>query len=432
VFAGAEIAVLSIRKTRLMQRVEEGSRRARAVKALREQPERFLATVQIGITVVGATAAVLSGQRIEGRVEAWLQAVGAGSWSDELGFAVVVAGLSYLSLVIGELVPKSLALRYSEGYAMVSARPLLGLSMIARPFVWLLVGSSNVVLRLFGDRTTFTESRLTPEELQQLVEEAAKSGSLDPRAGEIASRAFDFGSLMVADCMVPRSQIVAVPRRSSAEEVRRVLLEEGHSRMPVYDGNLNHIVGYIIAKDVLALSWEKDLIVLEDILRPIYLVPETMRAVDVLQELRRRRTQMAIVGDEDGAVAGLVTIEDIVEELVGEIFSEHEAVEELIRREPDGSALVQGTVPIRDINRELNLALPEGDGWSTVAGLCIHLAGWIPSARDKLATADGTVLEVLDASPRRVRMIKIHPPPPKGTGTESERDREREPDREPA
>ena len=409
VFAGAEIAILAVRKTRLKERVDEGSGTAKAVKRLRDQPERFLATVQIGMTVVGATAAVLAGQTVLHWVEGWVTSVGGGRYAHGLATALLVAGLSYLSLVLGELVPKSLALRYAEGYSMFCARPLLGLSVIARPFVWLLVGTSNLVLRIFGDRTTFTESRLSPEELQQMVEEAAKSGSLDPKAGEIASRAFDFGSLMVADCMIPRGQIVALPRRASPDEVQRLLLEEGHSRMPVYDGNLNNIVGYIIAKDVLALAWQKELIVLEDILRPIYLVPETMRAVDVLQELRRRRTQMAIVGDEDGAVAGLVTMEDLVEELVGEIFSETEAPEDLVRREPDGTALVPGTVPIRDINRELALSLPEGDGWSTVAGLCIHLAGWIPAPRDRVTTPDGTVLEVVDASPRRVRMVRIHP-----------------------
>jgi putative hemolysin len=411
--------------------VDEGSRRAAAVQRLREQPERFLATVQIGITVVGATAAVLAGGTLEQWLETRLQASGLSrGWAHELSLAIVVAGVSYVSLVLGELVPKSLALRYAEGYSMVSGRPILGLSWLARPFVWLLVGSSNLVLRVFGDRTTFTESRISPEELQQMVEEAAKSGSLDPKAGEIASRAFDFGSVLVADVMVPRGQIVALPRRATADEVQRVLLEEGKSRMPIYDGNLNNIVGYIIAKDVLALVWQRQLIVLEDILRPIYLVPETMRAVDALQELRRRHTQMAIVGDEDGAVAGLVTIEDLVEELVGEIFSEHEKPEDLVRREPDGSAVVPGTMPIRDINREMTLALPEGDGWSTVAGLAIHLAGWIPSPRDRLKTADGTVLEIVDASPRRVRTVRIHPPPQSKT-PEQEQEPESEAERPP-
>lgn len=382
--------------------------------SLRGHPERFLATVQIGITVVGAAAAAFGGATLSERLADLLRRAGLGGSADEVAFALVVAGISYLSLVLGELVPKSLALRHSERYALAIARPLKGLAWLARPLIWLLTASSNVVLRIFGDRTTFTEARLSPDELQQLVEEAAKTGSLDPRAGEIASRAFDFGELTVDMVMVPRSEIVALRRHAKADEVRRILLEEGHSRMPVYEGNLDNIVGYVIAKDVLALSFEKDLLVLEDILRPAYFVPETMLAVDCLKELQKRRIQMAIVVDEQGSVAGLVTIEDLVEEIVGEIFSEYEEIVELVRREAAGTYLVQGQAQIRDVNRQTGLELPEGDEFSTVAGLCIHLAGWIPQAGARLKTPDGTTLEVVDASPRRVRLVRIHPPPSPG------------------
>jgi putative hemolysin len=267
------------------------------------------------------------------------------------------------------------------------------------------------VLKIFGDRTTFTESRLSPEELQQLVEEAARSGSLDPRAGEIASRAFDFGNLDVSEVMLPRREIVALRKQATPDEVQRLLLEEGHSRMPVYDGTLDNVVGYVIAKDVLALAWERHLIVLADIMRPAYIVPETSRAVDVLHDMQKRRTQMAIVVDEQGSVAGLVTIEDLVEELVGEIFSEHEAVVENIKREPQGTALVQASAPIREVNRALDLELQEGANYSTIAGLCIEIAGWLPQTGAKLKARDGTLLEVVDASTRRVRLVRIHPPP---------------------
>lgn len=411
VFAGAEIALLSVRKTRVRELVDAGSHRARAIQALRDQPERFLATVQIGITVVGATAAAFGGASLARRLAAVLREMGLGRSAEEISLALTVGLISYLSLVLGELVPKSLALRSAEGYSLLLARPLLGLSWLARPLVWFMTASSNLVLKLFGDRTTFSEARLSPDELQQLVEEAAKQGSLDPRAGEIASRAFDFGELTVADVMVPRSQIVALKRHSPPEEVKRVLLEDGHSRMPVYEGTLDNIVGYVIVKDVLALSWEQHLIVLEDILRPAYFVAETMRAGHVLKELQRRRTHMAIVVDEQGSVAGLVTIEDLVEELVGEIFSEHEIPVELFKREESGAALVQGIASVRDVNRALGLDLPEGDDFTTVAGLCIALAGWIPPTGARLTAEDGTLLEVVDASPRRVRTVRIHPPP---------------------
>ncbi|HYO74063.1 MAG TPA: hemolysin family protein, partial [Archangium sp.] len=276
VFSGAELAVLSVRKTRLSELLEEGNRAAQAVQALRNNPERFLATVQIGITVVGASAAAFGGASIAQRLvgpltELGLKAETAGS----LAVAVVVGLVSYLSLVLGELVPKSLALRFSEGYALFIARPLRGVSWVVQPLVWFLTASSNLILRFFGDRTTFTESRLSPDELQQLVEEAARSGSLDPRAGEIASRAFELGNIPLSAVMVPRSRMVALRRHSSAEEIKQVLLERGHSRMPVYEESLDNIVGYVIAKDLLGVAWEGQLIVLEDVMRPAWFAFES-------------------------------------------------------------------------------------------------------------------------------------------------------------
>ncbi|WNG46275.1 HlyC/CorC family transporter [Archangium minus] len=413
VFAGAELALLSVRKTRLQELLEEGNRSARAVQALRDNPERFLATVQIGITVVGASAAAFGGASIAQRLEGPLAQLGLDAeLAEQLAFAGVVGLVSYLSLVLGELVPKSLALRFSEGYALFIARPLRGISWLVQPLVWFLTASSNLILRFFGDRTNFTESRLSPDELQQLVEEAAKSGSLDPRAGEIASRAFELGNIPLSAVMVPRSRIVALRRHASAEEIKQVLLEHGHSRMPVYEGSIDNIVGYVIAKDLLGVAWEGSLIVLEDVMRPPWFAFESMRAIDVLKELQQRRMQLGIVVDERGGVAGLVTVEDLVEELVGEIASEFEKHEELVHRESPTTAVVQGTAAIRDVNRELGLELEEGQGWSTVGGLCAAEAGSIPEKGAKLPLEDGTVLEVLDASPRRVRSVRIHLPPP--------------------
>ncbi|MFL5357600.1 hemolysin family protein [Archangium sp.] len=411
VFSGAELALLSVRKTRLRELLEEGNRSARAVQALRDDPERFLATVQIGITVVGATAAAFGGASIAQRLVGPLTRLGLEAvLAQQLAFAGVVGLVSYLSLVLGELVPKSLALRYSEGYALFIARPLKGIAWLIQPLVWFLTASSNVLLRFFGDRTTFTESRLSPDELQQLVEEAAKAGTLDPRAGEIASRAFEMANLPLSAVMVPRSRMVALRRHASAEEIKQVLLEHGHSRMPVYEGTIDNIAGYIIAKDLLGVAWEGALIVLEDVMRPAWFAFESMRAIDAMKELQRRRMQLAIVVDERGGVAGLVTVEDLVEELVGDIASELEKTEELIRREGPTTAVVQGTAAIRDVNRALGLELEEGQGWSTMGGLCAVKAGSIPQKGTKLTLEDGTVLEVLDASPRRVRSVRIHLP----------------------
>jgi len=411
-FAGAEIAVLSVRKTKLRERARKKDRRAAAVRALREKPERFLATVQIGMTVLGTTAAAVGGARMESSLEPMFESLGfTPRWAVTASFATVIALVTFLELVIGELVPKSLALRYSDRYSLFVARPLLALSQLMRPIVWFLTMVSNLVLRVFGDRTTFTESRLSKDELQQLVEEAAQTGSIDPRASEIASRALGFGEVTVAEVMVPRTRVVALRKGAPADEVQRVILEEGHSRMPVYDGSIDNIIGYVVARDVLALAWQKGLVVLDDILRPAHKVVESTRALDLLREMQRRRTQMAVVTDDQGGLSGLVTTEDLIEELVGDIMSEDDVPEHYFTREPGGTILVQGWAAVRKVNRDLHLELPVGKDRTTIAGLCMSLAQAIPQAGEKLATEDGTVLEVIEASARRVRRVRIHPPP---------------------
>lgn len=391
------------------------------MKRLRDAPERFLATVQIGITVIGATAAAFGGASLARHIAPPLSRIPwLGSYAEPLSLGLVVAAISYLSLVLGELVPKSIALRASERYALLLARPLLGLAHVARPLVWFLTQSSNLLLRPFGDRTTFTEARLSVEEIEQLVDEAGRAGALDAPTAEIASRALAFRDLTAGDVMVPRSRIVALPRDASQEDLKRLLLEEGHSRMPVYDDTLDDLVGYVMAKDLAAMAWERQLIVLDDLLRPVHFVPEAAKAVQVLRDLQRRRTQIAAVVDEHGGIAGLLTLEDLLEELVGDIFGETEQPEALWHEEPGGSALVRGEAPIREVNRALSLDLPEGEDYTTVAGLCIALAGAVPERGAHLRAADGTEIEIVDASPRLVRLVRLTPPAPAAEEAEAE------------
>lgn len=413
IFAGTELAILSVRKTRLHQLLEKKSAAAAAVQRLREAPERFLATVQIGITVIGATASVVGGATLAQPIADGLRSMGLGDSAEEVALSIVVVAVSYLSLVFGELVPKSLALRFSLGYALIVARPLWALSRLARPVVWFLTVSSNLVLRWFGDKTNFSESRLSPDELQQLLEEAGKTGSVNPKTSEIASRAFDLAGLTVADLMMPRNRVVAIPKDASADRLKNLFLESGHSRMPVYENDLDHIVGYVLAKDVLTMVFEKELIVLDDIIRPALFLPETKSAVDALQVMQQKKTQLALVVDEQGGLAGLVTIEDVVEELVGEILSEHEKPPEGPQHEGNGSWLSPGMMQIRDFNRASGFDLPEGDAWSTVGGLTTSLAGAIPEKGVTVTTEEGIILEVVDSSARRVRTVRVRRAAPK-------------------
>jgi putative hemolysin len=277
--------------------------------------------------------------------------------------------------------------------------------------VWLLSSSANLLLRPFGDRTTFTEARRSVKELQGMVAEASVAGSIPPEAGEIAHRALELPNLTAADVMVPRQDVVLLSRKANRDEIRSTLMEHGHTRVPVFDGTVDNVVGYIMMKDVLALAWERELFVLEDLLRAPYFVPDTTPVVALMSAMQKRHQPFAIVIDEHGGMSGIVTIEDLVEELVGEIFSEHaRPVPEDVVEQPDGSLVVAGATPIRELNRILETSLPEDGDWTTIAGLCLSLAGRVPVVGQSFEV-HGVVLEILDASPRRVRTVRVREPP---------------------
>lgn len=407
VFSGAEIAVLSLRKSRVVELVETGSRRARALAHLRAQPESFLATVQIGITVIGATAAAFGGASLAAELTPILATLPLlAPFAHNLSMAVVVVAISFLTLVLGELVPKSMALRAGESYALLISPPLSALAWAARPLVALLTGSSNLVLRLFGDRTTFTETRHSRAEVQQIVEEAATAGAVEAHSGEIASPALDFSNLDAYTVMVPRSEMVTLARSAPVRDIATLARSTGHARVPVYDGATDNFVGFVNLRDVLAESLLGPESTLEGLLHPISFVPDSMAAPALLRKLQTDRTHLALVSDEQGTVIGLVTIEDLVEELVGEIVSENDKPRSDVLSEGDGVWLVTGNVPLHELSRELGLELPEGD-FATVAGLCLHLAGAIPPVGDSLEVVGGVTLEVVEATPRRVRLVRV-------------------------
>lgn len=410
VFAGAEIAILAVRKTRLRELADEGRAAAVAALRLRETPERFLATIQVGITVVGATAGAIGGAALAQPFADWLAGLGFGRYSYEVGFAAVVVLVSVLSIVLGELVPKSLALRSSERVSLLLARPLLWLSTVARPVVWFLTAASNLVLRPFRDHTTFTEARLSPEELRQLVEEAATAGALDPRAGDIASRAFDLSSLRVSALMVPRHEVVGLRKDATREQVWATLTRSPHERYPVLGDTPAELGGYVMARDLVTQIVETGKVDVAAATRQAPFFPESAAAVEALRTLQQRHTELGIVVDEQGDLAGIITLGDIAEELIGEIVSEGEDPVEWIVKEPDGSVLVLGATPVHDVNRELDIDLPEGPRFTTIAGLLIHDAGRMVRTGESFEI-DGVRLTVVDASPRQVRRIRLQLPP---------------------
>ena len=410
-FAGAEIALVAVRSSRLEELAERGVGGARAALALKRQPERLLATIQVGITVIGATAAAIGGASV---AEHFTPLIARIPWlrdhAPQIALSLVIALVSYLSIVLGELVPKSLALRSAENYALLVARPLLALSSLVRPIVSALTMSSNLVLKPLGDRTNFSETRYSAEEIQQLVEAAKKAGHLHPHAAEIASRALVFPELTAAEVMVPRHEVVMLQVGASVDQIHRTLIARPHTRLPVYGETPDDVVGYVNIKDLATRSWEQESIALDQVMRPAHFVPSSKLAADLLAEMRQLRVPIAIVIEEQGGLAGVITIEDLVEELVGAIVTEHTREVQRFVRDPDGSWLVSGSSPIRELNRELHLDLPEEGDWNTLAGLFIHQAGHIPKPGEQETLANGTVLEVLEASPRRIRTLRVRAP----------------------
>jgi putative hemolysin len=403
-FSGAEIAIVTVRKTRIEQLVDEGNRGARAIGQLRANPERFLATVQVGITVVGAAAAAYGGDTLANRLTPLLAPV-LGAYAHQFAFAIVVAGISFLSLVLGELVPKSLALRAGESYALRVARPLLGLASLARPLVWLLTTSSNVVLKLFGDSTSFTEARVSTDELKAMLEEAGEVGDLHPRIGEIAARAVDFNDLKAKDVMVSRTQIQSIRKDATIDELRRFAIDVPHSKIPIFENEPDNIVAYVRMRD--AFTSPDPHAVLSTLSRPVRFVPESMRAIDTLQSFQGQGTELAIVVDEHGCTAGLLTREDLAEELFGELGVPATAASQEIQMQPDGSSIIAGATEIREVNRVLDLRLPEVDDWSTMGGMTVSVAGRIPLKGEVIQVPNGPAIEIVDASPRRVRAVRV-------------------------
>jgi putative hemolysin len=405
-FSAAEIGVLSVRRTRLQELAEEGRQDARSALALRDDPERLLATVQVGITFVGATASAFGGATLAARLARWLYGLGIHQAAEQLALAIVVTFVSVLSIVLGELVPKSLALRGSERVSLLVARPLRMLSRAARPLVWALTSLSNLVLRPFQDQTTFAESRLSPDELQSMVEEASTAGSLSPAVGEIAARALDLEQLPIAALLLPRGQVISIPLHATRDEAWTVLQNHPHARYPVVERDLDTVEGYVTARDLVAQIVANGTISVRAAMRAIPAFSERTPAIEVLRSLQRQRVQLATIIDEHGMIAGIVTIADIAEELLGEILDEYERPLEAIHKEGPGVVLVRADTPIQEVNRAIGTDFEISHEYATLSGLLMHASARIMRPGERLQLGD-VEFEVVEATPRQVKWVRV-------------------------
>jgi putative hemolysin len=413
VFAMSEIAIISARKARLEERASRGDARARAALELANAPAEFLSAVQIGITLIGILTGAFGGATIADAVAANLARIAwLAPYSQALAVGLVVVCITFLSLVLGELVPKRLALSDPERIASIMARPMHSLARVTAPVVRLLTVSTNVVLRVLGVRPS-AEPPVTEEEIQVLIEQGTRAGVFEEAEQDMVEGVLRLGDRQISTMMTPRTEIIWFDVDDSPDEVQRKIAASAHSRFPVAYGSLDSIVGVVQTKDLLMHSLCGEPLDLRALAQRPLFVPETKPVLDVIELFRETRTHIALVIDEYGGLLGMVTINDILEGIVGNMPTVGEPVEpEAIQRE-DGSWLLDGLMPVDELEDLLQIILPEEarGTYQTLGGFVMAQLGRIPVTADHFEW-NRLHFEVMDMDGHRVDKVLVAPLPP--------------------
>jgi len=406
-FAAAEIAIITMRKSRVLQLVAAGRHRALDLQRLQADPERFIAAIQIGITVVSALAGAVGGVTAIESLKPYLQQIPypvLRDASEGIALAIVVVAISYLSLVFGELVPKSLALRYPETIALWVAWPIEVLARLSSVVITILTWSSRLLLKPFG--ATREHQFVSEEEIKSLLLEGRQKGVFDSTEQELIHSVFEFTDISVKEVMVPRPNIHAIKLDTPPDAVLADIVEAKFSRYPVCREELNDICGIVYYKDLLGAMARREPIDLKTLMHPAYFVPESMKVSHLLKEMQRRHTQMAIVINEYGAVEGLATMEDLIEEIVGEIRDEYDIEERPVERLKDGSLVVDAALSVRDLKEEYGLPIPESPLYETLGGFVMAQLQNVP--RSGAITHYGQhKFTIVDMEGRRIMKVKV-------------------------
>ena len=410
VFASTEIALVTIRRSRLQQLVEDGNRAAIRVQRLKDNPGRFLAVIQIGINFLGFLASAFAAVSIVDGLAVWLAGFGPlVDVASGLALVLVTGALTLFTIVFGELVPKQIGLAHAERVAMTTSPLMEFLGTIFAPLVGFLTWTTKRISRLFGADVA-AEERISSEELRLIIEQGGEQGILEAEEEQMIHAVIELGDQRIHEVMVPRIAMVTLTTRATIGEAIDTIVEEGHSRIPVYEETIDEILGILYAKDLLTYlkADTPEPPPLRTLLRPPVFVPESMTVDDLLHELQRRKVHIAIVLDEYGGTAGLVTIEDLLEEIVGEIQDEYDEEEPLIVRLSDDEARVDGRADVDDLSElfDTEVDLEDEDEYDTVGGLIYHRIGGVPKPGDQVRV-DGLVLTVESTDGRRVGKVLV-------------------------
>ena len=426
-FAGTEMAVVSLNSTKLRKLQEEGDKTAGKLLKMVEDSSAFLSTIQVAITLAGYLGAAFAGENFAPVLSNWLY--------NDLGFQVLPQAalnnvaiiiitiiLSYFTLVFGELVPKRIALQKSYEFAKVACGVIRGMAFVLRPVIWLLSVSVNGVLRLLRLKVEAEEENVTEDEIRMMVDLGGEKGAIDEDEQEWIQNVFDFGDISVREAMTPRSDVNALDIESTDEEIMEMIQESGHSRFPVYEESVDTVLGILNARDYLLDRGTGKKTPLKDLLRSAYFVPETIKADNLFKEMQKEKVHIAIVVDEYGGTEGIITMEDLLEEIVGNIYDEFDKAEQPeIEPLSENEWRVTGSVPISTLVDDLDLPLPESDDYDTLGGMIVTRLNAIPKDGEQLdMEVNGVELHVEKIEDHRIESVLLRWTPPKKDSDQTE------------
>lgn len=405
-FAGAEMAVVSVNKNRIKVLADEGSKRAALLQTLFEDSTKFLSTIQVAITLAGFFSSASAATGISQVLGGWIAQFGI-PYSNTIAVVVVTIILSYFTLVFGELVPKRIALQKAEAFSLFVVQPIYIISKILSPFIKLLSLSTNGFLHLIGMKTENLEEAVSEEEIKKMLETGSENGVFNEIEKEMINSIFSFDDKTAKDVMVPRREVFAIDIEEPLEKILDEILETRHSRIPVYEEQIDNIIGILQVKDVMIEARKKSFeeVDIRALLKEAFFVPDGKSTDELFREMQKTKNRMAVLIDEYGGVSGILTVEDLVEEVMGEITDEHE--EEVVELQKIGEKeyLLDGSILIEELNEKLNLKL-ETENYDTLSGYLIEELGYIPKDSGQCELeADGAHFKILEVKEKRIRKV---------------------------
>ncbi len=408
-FVAAEFAMVRVRGSQIELKAKSGSRMAKLTRSIMGNLDGYLAATQLGITIASLALGVIGEGVFTNIVLHLFNGVGITITSGlviNISHVLAFVSITFISIIFGELAPKTLAIQRSMRTALAVSAPLRVFFIVFRPIIWVLNNLSNFILKLIGIDPIQGEAHHSSEELQYLLDQGKETGAIDSNEHELIQNVFDFNERVVKNIMVPRTKISGVDINTEKDELLQIIITEGYSRMPVYDDVIDKIIGIVHAKDILPLLAHNEEIVLKDIIRKPYFIPETKKINDLMAELQQKRIQIAIVLDEFGGTAGMVTLEDIVEELVGDIQDEYDEEKPIVEKINDREFIVNALAPIYDVNSHLPHDLPEDGDFDTISGWLGHIFGKIPDVGEQ-KESNGYNITVLKKSDQNIEAVKL-------------------------